>query len=241
MRLLQSAVRWIYPAECSGCHDLMSEEFGFCGKCWSELGVIIGLACHFCGAPLEGYSDGGVEVCDHCLAYPRPWLRGASAARYGGLTRTLVLALKYSDRTELARSFSGILASKLTSLDVQDPLLVPIPLFWKRRWSRRYNQASLLVQGIAEKACVDMQLDALQRTRATPILKDLSDAERFTALDGAIRVMDHAIPKLKSRSIVLVDDVFTSGATFSSATNALLSAGAKEVFVLALARAGKNA
>jgi ComF family protein len=241
MRLLQSAVRWIYPAECSGCHDLMSEEFGFCGKCWSELGVIIGLACHFCGAPLKGQSDGGIEVCDHCLSYPRPWVRGASATRYGGLSRTLVLALKYADRTELARSFSGILASKLASLDVQDPLLVPIPLFWKRRWSRRYNQASLLVQGISAKTSIDMQLDALRRVRATPILKDLSDVERFTALSGAIEVMDQAIPRVRGRSIVLVDDVFTSGATFSSATNALLSVGAKEVFVLALARAGKNA
>ena len=168
-------------------------------------------------------------------------MRGASAARYGGLSRTLVLALKYADRTELARSFSGILASKLASLDVQDPLLVPIPLFWKRRWSRRYNQASLLVQGISAKTSIDMQLDALRRVRATPILKDLSDVERFTALSGAIEVMDQAIPSVRGRSIVLVDDVFTSGATFSSATNALLSVGAKEVFVLALARAGKNA
>lgn len=240
MRVLQSAVRWIYPAECSGCHELMAEDFGFCGTCWSELGVIIGLACRLCGAPLEGHSDRD-ERCDACITQERPWTRGNSALRYGGKTRELILALKYGDRTEIARSFGGVLARKLEELDVAEPLLVPIPLFWKRFWSRRYNQASLLALELARRSGRECLVNALTRVKPTPVLKEMSDVERFEALKDAIEVTQHAIPKVKGRTVVLIDDVFTSGATLTAATNALLSTGAKEVCVLALARAVKNA
>ncbi len=241
MRLLQSAVRWIYPAECSGCDELLAEEFGFCGKCWSELGVIMGLICDLCGAPLEGHSDEKHEKCDACISHLRPWRRGVSALRYGGKTRNLILAFKYGDRIEIARSFGGLLERKLSELEVVDPLLVPIPLFWRRRLSRRYNQAALLTQELGKRSGKDFLLDALVRTKATPILKDMNDSDRFDALCDAIEVRARAIPRVKARSVVLVDDVFTSGATLTSATNALLSVGVKEVYVLALARAVKNA
>lgn len=241
MELLQSAVRWVYPPQCSSCDRPTADDFGFCGACWGQLGVILGAACSMCGAALVGDEESGTLVCDACLVHPRPWQRGTAALRYENLGRKLVLALKYSDRTEIARSVAGLLVQKLDQLCVEDPILVPIPLHRKRLWSRRYNQSALLVQEIQKRTACEIALRALRRVRPTPTLKEMSDDQRFESLIGAITVSDVYKDRIKGRTIVVVDDVMTSGATFSAATDALTASGAKEVYVLALARAAKNA
>lgn len=241
MSVLQSAVRWVYPSQCSSCGDRMVDDFSFCGPCWSELGLILGASCDLCGVPLEGEDTEGTLHCDDCLSVVRPWTRGRAVFRYEGTARKLVLGLKYGDRTDLAPALGPLLRRAAQDMSIDQPLAIPVPLHWTRTLRRRYNQSAVLVQALNKSSGIPMLLDGLVRTKRTAVLRGLGTHDRYTLLSNAICVAAQAKAHIDGRSILLIDDVMTSGATFTASTDALVSAGAKEVFVLALARATKSA
>jgi ComF family protein len=117
--------------------------------------------------------------------------------------------------------------------------LMPVPLHWRRLWSRCFNQAAALAGAISEIAGVPVLPvlpDSLKRVRATPQQVGLSKTERTSNAQGAFRVPDAQRAAVQGRRIVLVDDVLTSGATVDSCAHALLRAGAAHVDVLVFAR-----
>jgi len=239
---MQSVVRAIYPPQCALCNQLTEEDFALCPACWGATEFIAGTVCDACGCQLPG-DDGDALLCDTCLADPRPWRHGRAAIVYSGSGRKLVLALKYSDRTEIARTAAKLLRTKLGALALTDPLFVPVPLNYWRMLGRRYNQSALLAQALArlEGRAEAYVPDALVRIRSTTPLKGLDREARFAALRGTIAPHARRGAALAKRNVVLIDDVMTSGATLSAATKACYDAGANAVCVLVLARAGKNA
>jgi ComF family protein len=177
-----------------------------------------------------------MAVCDDCLALARPWDRGRAALLYEGGGRRLVLRLKHGDRTDLARPAARWLAEAGRDLLVPGTLLVPVPVHWTRLLSRRYNQAAELARALSALSGLETLPDALVRTRRTPVQDGLGVDARFLNTIGAIR----AARPMTGRSVVLIDDVMTSGATLSAATEACLAAGASRVSVLVLARVAKS-
>jgi predicted amidophosphoribosyltransferase len=160
---------------------------------------------------------------------------------YRDAGRSLVLALKHGDRTDLARAAGDWMAKAAAGLVTADTVIVPVPLHWLRLLRRRYNQAALLALRMGRTLGCPVCPDALQRTRATRPLDGHGREERVAALSGAIRVHPGRRSRIAGRPVLLVDDVMTSGATFAAATEALLAAGATRVSVLALARVTKDA
>lgn len=161
---------------------------------------------------------------------------------YQGLARRMVLALKHGDRMDLARAAGPWLARVARPMMADDTVLVPIPLHRWRLFERRYNQAGLLVHALArELKCPDrVCLTVLDRPEATPPTDRKSQAARFSMMQGAIVPSQTHGNRLKGRSVLIVDDVMTSGATFAAATEAAYAAGAAQVRVLSLARAVKG-
>lgn len=238
---MQSVLRLIYPPQCVSCGDLTEDEHRLCGSCWRDAHFIGGTSCHACGVPLMGEATELQEFCDDCLDLPRPWDMGRAAMEYRGIARRLVLGLKHGDRMELGRAGGLWLARAGAPLFIDDPLLVPIPLHWRRMFRRTYNQAAVLANWLGQETGLTVLPDALTRPRATKPLDDVGRDARFAALDGAFQVNSRHRAALEGRAVVLVDDVMTSGATFGAATEALRSANAGPVRVLALARAVKGA
>ncbi|MBC7132260.1 MAG: ComF family protein [Roseovarius sp.] len=236
---LQMAVALVYPPRCTLCGATVADAFGLCGPCWRDTPFIAGLVCDLCGRPLPGESDGTVH-CDECLRIARPWARGRAALRYEANGRRLVLALKHGDRHDVARPAGKWLARVGKPLLAPGTILAPVPLHPLRLLSRRFNQSALLAQALARETGLILVPDLLIRTRSTPRLKGLDRAARHAALDGAIRANPRRIAMLRGARLILVDDVMTSGATLSAATQAAHAGGAAEVCILALARAGKD-
>ena len=239
---LQSIVATVYPPQCALCGEPSETDFGLCPACWRETQTIEGATCDACGVGLVGESSGGeLLYCDDCLARERPWAKGRSALVYSGGGRKLVLALKSGDRTEIARVVAPLMARTARPLLRPDTLIVPVPLHWSRRLRRRYNQSALLALALGGQCGRQVCPDGLIRVRRTRPLDFPDPEERFALLDGAIVANPGRKAEMGRRHILLVDDVMTSGATFSAATRACYEAGAREVCILALARAAKYA
>lgn len=238
--VFQSALRLVYPPRCLTCSAQVDDEFGLCGPCWRDTPFISGLVCDHCGVPLPGEDTGEPELCDECLRHERPWAHGRAALLYKDLGRKLVLSLKHGDRTDLARPAATWLARVATPLLRQDTLVAPVPLHWSRMLKRRFNQSAVLADAFAKHLHLEYCPDLLLRSRRTQSLDGLNYSARFAMTEGAIRPNPRQAHLIKDRSILLIDDVMTAGATFSASTQAAYAAGAKEVCVLALARAAKG-
>lgn len=122
-----------------------------------------------------------------------------------------------------------------------DPVIVPVPLHWSRLLRRRYNQAALLATQIAKVTRSTHCPDALLRPKRTKLLGGHGREARFAALSGAIVANDRRKHLIQGRKVVIIDDVMTTGATLAAAAEAALSAGARDVCILTLARAVKDA
>lgn len=238
---LRAALRLIFPPRCIACGGAVDDDFGLCGACWRETPFIAGHVCDACGSPLPGEADGQGDLCDDCLAMPRPWAQGRAALLYRDSARRMVLALKHGDRLDLVGPMASWLHRAAAPLLRPDMVVAPVPLHRFRLLRRRYNQSALLSQALARRAGLTGCADLLQRRRATPSQEGRDRSARFANLAGAIRVHPRRAALVAGRPVLLVDDVMTSGATLAAAAEACLDAGASTVSVLVLARVAKDA
>lgn len=237
----QALIRAIYPPQCISCNALVASDFGLCADCWRDTPFINGLVCDGCGVPLLGETIAGqVEHCDDCLHGDRSWGQGRAAMMYRANGRRLILQLKHGDRMDLARPAAEWLRRAAQPLVQPDMLVAPVPLFWWRLFTRRYNQAALLSSAFAKSAGLAHCPDLLERIRQTGSQEGRSRLERFEGVRGAFAVPKRRLDLIQGRRILLVDDVLTSGATFHAASLACLQAGALSVSVLALARVAQE-
>lgn len=236
-RPLQNALRVLYPPRCLLCEALVEVDYALCGACWRDTPFITGLVCDGCGLPLPGDGEAGQSVlCDGCLANPRPWRWGRSAFLYQGNGRRIVLSLKHGDRHDLAWPAALWMQQAADRLLDANWLVAPVPVHWRRLLRRRYNQAALLSAALARAGTLDHCPDLLVRRRATAVQDGLDRPARYANLSGTLEIAPRRRAMVAARSVLLVDDVLTSGATLTAATEACQAAGAREVAVLTLAR-----
>jgi predicted amidophosphoribosyltransferase len=238
---LQAVLHLFYPPQCLSCDASVVSDFGLCGSCWRDTPFISGHVCDKCGTPLMGESDGRADLCDDCMVMVRPWSRGRAALLYKDNARKIVLQLKHGDRLDLARPAADWLMRAARPLLTNDMVVAPIPLHWMRLFKRRYNQAALLSAALAEKAGLDHCADLLIRPKSTRSQDGRDREARFANMTGALRLHPRRQSAIAGRSVLLVDDVMTSGATLSAGAEACLAAGAKQVCVIVLARVAKDA
>lgn len=236
---MQRLVDLVFPPQCVLCDEPLETAWGLCPSCWADTPFIMGHACDDCGAPLIGEAEES-DLCDACLQTPRPWTRGRAAMVYAGNARKMVMRFKHGDRTDLARPAGDLLARAIAPLVREDTLLVPIPIHWRRMMRRKFNQAALLAATTARKSGVDHAPRALIRTHATAAMENMTGPERFANVGGSIEADPKHGKVLRDRHVILVDDVMTSGATLSVATEACIAAGATQVDIGVLARVAKD-
>jgi ComF family protein len=238
MQAARTAARYVLdfalPLRCPGCGIVTEEEHLFCLACWQQLHFLSDPACSRCGLPFA-FDQGEQAECGGCLAHPPDYDRLRAAVAYGEIARKVALKLKYSGRPAVAETLAFFMQRHLAE---EDPaaLLVPVPLHRWRIWKRGYNQAALVATALARRTGRRAELDLLKRVKATPVLRGLGKRERALAVRGAFSVPPAARSKISGRRIVLVDDVYTSGATASACAGALRKAGAAQVNILCWAR-----
>ncbi|QIG95833.1 MULTISPECIES: ComF family protein [unclassified Bradyrhizobium] len=222
------------PTLCVSCREPVHGE-GVCAACWAKLSFIAQPFCPRLGIPFV-YDPGPELLSMEAIANPPSYQRARAAVRYDDVARTLVHALKYQDRTDLAPTMGRWMARAGKELLEEADMLVPVPLHWRRGWSRRYNQSGALAKAIARQSGVKMVSEALRRVRATEQQIGLSRKDRASNVQGAFGVAAERKADIQGRRVILVDDVLTSGATVDACARALLRAKASQVDVLVFAR-----
>jgi ComF family protein len=182
------------------------------------------------------YDPGPELLSMEAIASPPAYDRARAAVRYDDVARTLVHALKYQDRTDLAPIMGRWMARAGAELLKDADMLIPVPLHWRRGFGRRYNQSGLLARAIARQSGVALKGELLGRVRATEQQVGLSRTQRASNVQGAFQVSVDRQGDVAGRRVVLVDDVLTSGATVDACARALLRAKAAHVDVLVFAR-----
>jgi ComF family protein len=228
----------VFPWSCAVCGQ-EGISGPFCGVCRDELLQQSALesrsVCPRCALQVGPFADlrGGCGSCrDHSLGFDASFAMGS----YTGELRDLCLRLKHEHNAWLASSLSKLFVE--ARRDVfgslpRDTLVVPVPLYWLRRWERGYNQAEALAEGVAKQLKLPVRR-LLKRVVGTRKLAELGVTARSEAMRGAFRA--RLRPRLKGHTVLLVDDVLTTGATCGAAARVLKHAGAVRVVVSVIAR-----
>ncbi|MFN3585767.1 ComF family protein [Phenylobacterium sp.] len=206
---------------------------GLSAQAWSRIHFLDGPVCDGCGVPFE--YDLGAR-CAACQARPRAFDRARAACLYDETSRDPILKLKHADRTDLAPLLARWLSRAARELIEEADVIAPVPLHRFRLLGRRYNQAAEIARPLARMTGTPYLADALVRKRATPTQGGRSGSGRRRNVAGAFEVPARHRERLSGLTVLLVDDVLTTGATAEACARALKGAGAACVNVAVAAR-----
>jgi len=241
----------LLPSPCRLCGEPLEEmtRVPVCSSCWNHLPAQAGILCHFCGELLPHHSsaENSEPHCPACAEAAPPFVQAVAHGVYEGALRELLHLLKYDRMEPIAARLAALIAQHIVAMhDLPAALLlVPVPLHRGRRRERGFNQAELLAQGIVgalrhlrPEMSLRMSTGVLERRRATESQAGLSPNQRRVNVRGAFFVPEgRAQAAVKGRDVLLIDDIYTTGATARACSLALRRAGAASVRVATIARA----
>lgn len=234
--LLGGLVHLVYPPACVLCQAPAPPDApNLCAPCRAALTTDVSPQCPRCAGNIGPFVD-CAEGCTHCRADHFHFERVFRLGFYDGLLRTVILQMKQAHREMLAEVVGRLYAAhlELGLRGIGADVVIPVPLHWWRRLRRGYNQSTALARAVAERVGVPCRPGWLRRIRHTPKQTGTSRAERRTNVRDAFRATSWA--RLRGQTVLLVDDVLTTGTTASEAAFALRAAGAIRVVVAVLAR-----
>lgn len=226
----------LYPPTCAGCGVQAGTNRTLCASCWASVRFIERPYCEVLGTPFSHDLGPGILSAE-AIADPPTFDRLRSVALHHGAIRDMVHALKYRDRTDLALMMAEWMLRASDGTISQCDAILPVPLHRMRLFSRKFNQAAELSRHLARLADKPLLTGTLLRVKRTSQQVGLGLRARKDNVRGAFAIAPHHESDIFGKRIVLVDDVYTTGATVSAASRVLRKAGAEDVTVLTFARA----
>ena len=238
--MINRLLDFIYPSVCELCQTALTHGDSLCESCATDLPRIKPPFCQNCGEPFDGNIDGDFQ-CQNCLGLTHDFKFARASLRGRDETFQLVHNLKYLRRFHLSRSLAELMHETIeTDARFQDlgpdAILIPVPLHWRRQQWRHGNQAHELGRTLATLSGLPYR-QALRRNRATITQTKLNRKQRLTNLRGAFSIKKKHLLSLRGANVILIDDVFTTGATAHECTRILKHEGkVSKVAILTLVR-----
>ena len=233
-RLLAAAADIMLPPRCLGCTGPVDSHGVLCGPCWRQIRFIHPTVCEALGVPLP-IDLGEPTLSAAAIAEPPDYDRARAATIYDGTARRLIHLFKYSTGSRCAACWAAGWPNAGAELIADADLLVPVPLHPRRLLWRRYNQSALLALELGRMSGRPVEPFVLRRRRRTQAQVGLTEAQRRTNVAGAFAVPPPRRRRIEGLSVLLIDDVITTGATVNACARVLKRAGAARVDVLAVA------
>jgi ComF family protein len=227
----------IFPPQCLGCSEILHPQSGqlFCPVCKKKIKFITGDICPVCGTIFPD-SPAKSHLCGNCMENKTYFSCARAVVSYETIILDAIHQFKYGNNI----SVGALLASFMADFSFPDvdftgySLIIPVPLHIKRLRQRGFNQSLILARALAKKKQIPVNFSLLKRNKFTETQTGLNKAERNKNIKGAFEVSDKK--KIVGKNVILVDDVYTTGATINECAKILTKAGAQKVTVLTLAR-----
>lgn len=233
VRWTEKTIDWVYPRRCPVCGDILSrpKTWGYiCPPCRKQLSYVEPPVCFRCGKHIE---EAEQEYCDDCRNSEKHFVRGYPVFVYEGALRDSVIAFKYKNKREFADFYAEEIVR--TYGDVLKALgaegLLPVPIHRSRYKKRGYNQAALLAKAVSKRLGIPYYGRELYRVEKTHVQKTLNDRERQKNLKNAFKRKRNSV---KLNRVILVDDIYTTGATIEACTKVLLKTGVRQVYYISI-------
>ena len=224
----------LYPPRCPICEKIPPKGFLICSGCYAAITFVSQPYCYSCGKPLENDAQ---ELCFDCSRNPKSFNRGFSLAVYNHITKPALSAIKYKNRRQHLLFFVHETLDRYSTLfqSLHFDAILPVPIHPKRMKKRGFNQASLFAFALGKQLAVPVYDSVLIRTINTLPQKNLSPEKRLENLRKAFSLH----PELKTgrlpfKRVLLVDDIYTTGATMEAIGGILKQAGVEEVYIFSI-------
>ena len=228
----------VLPPRCPFTGEQVDKPGVVTAEAWAKLNFIADPVCDLCGFPFEFETPETSALCAGCLV-DQPPFRARAALAYDDASRDFILGFKHGDHTHAVTAMVPWLKAAGRDLWSEADLIMPVPLHRWRILARRYNQSALIGSAVAKAVKIPFVADGLVRSRPTPTQGHLNSAQRRDNVRRAFTINPARAGRIKGRSILLIDDVYTTGATVRECAETLLGGGARAVMVLTLARVVK--
>ncbi len=229
--MVRTLLRFLYPPKCVFCDTpIESERFSVCDACLKEISYNK-RACKVCGTPLDTvYGD---LLCLRCRAKRRSFTKAYVPLVYKDLVRTGILGMKYRGKQARAVTFAAFILLKLREMDAPRPdVITYVPMHFIRLGQRGYNQAKLIAEALGEMLHIPV-LKTLRKIKNTMPQSKRNGRDRLYALEGAF--VPYKPEGFRGKTVLLIDDVITTGTSINTCAKELRKAGAKEIQVAAAA------
>lgn len=223
---------FIFPPSCPICKTAVSEHGMLCADCWAKFNWIGNPKCCRCGYPFPANLDlGDAPLCPVCAANENEidWMR--SACVYDDVSKSIMLPFKHASRLQYQKIMTRAMISALAELKEPVDVVIPVPLAYRRLIKRGYNQAALLARPIAKSLNAELDVSSIARKYCSD-MGHKNMRQRMENIKGVFKVR----ADFAGKTILLVDDVMTTGATFSELRKVLKRAGAKAVYGVTFCR-----
>ncbi len=221
----------VFPNICGVCLKNKPIHIGICKECRSNMPTIPQPACVGCGGTLDSI----IDLCQECLHNPRPWGKAYAVYAFSGFPRQIILRLKYGGDIACAKILAQVIFTQWPSSTFSHhyDLIVPVPLHWFKKMQRGFNQSELIASEMSELYHIKY-MNLLSRIKWTRSQTSLSRRKRRQNLKRAFLVKQTI--NLAGKSVLLIDDVLTTGSTLTACAQKLIAAGCGRVDVLTIAR-----
>jgi ComF family protein len=242
--IAQGVFTAVFPSDCRLCGTPLTNisRLPVCSGCLLAIAPLAGPTCEVCGERVSGFSVLPNQICAACQESRPHFVKAAAYGAYDGELRELIHLLKYEQVEPAAGVLGQMLGAAIHKLGplADSVLVVPVPLYRSKRRERGFNQAELIARAAmkGEGFRCELRADVLERTRPTVSQIGLTRPQRIENLRGAFRVPH--LNRVAGRTILLVDDVLTTGTTASECARVLRKAGAEKVWIATVARTLKE-
>ena len=239
----EALLELVYPSSlyCVCCSKIIddSRPYKLCNDCMSGLKWAVERTCCKCGKPLSDSNP--LDTCFSCREHAHKFRKGYTVAEYGTHERSLIFALKYHSRTDIASTIGEMMYDRMQSefgsvqLRNSYDLIVPVPMYEPKKLSRGYNQAELIAREFAKRSLIDYHGDIMTRTRETSAMRGLSPDRRRAEIEGVFAIKKGLASLVQGSRVIVIDDIYTTGATSDEMARTLYGAGAETVDILSFA------